>query len=260
MIIPILFGCFYALQFVVHTLHPVPQEDQIAILGFHNVVKDEEKAAYYANNMWVDSESSFKAKIQYLYEEGYTTWTLEELYEWKQGKREKEGNVVVLTFDDGYYASSALIAPILEQYGYRGATFVVGSYLEGAHTWDGSRLQFLNEQDLQDQHVMQYYSHTYQLHDKEDGKFLIDVRTKEQLIEDFQQQSNITSMEYYAYPYGHANDTIVEVCKENGVKLAFGYNENRKATREDDPYRLPRFAITAYTSLDSLKAMLESDA
>ncbi len=256
----VILGCLliYALFLLVHMGDENRGEEGIAILGFHNVVRDEEKQTYDRYNMWVDSASAFEEKIRYLYEEGYVCWSLEELYEWWMGEREKPDKVVVLTFDDGYYASAALIAPILEKYGYCGSTFVIGSMLEEEHTWDGSQLQFLNKADMEDQRIMRYYSHTYRLHDKKNGQYAIDLADHAQLQADFDRQKGVSDCSYVAYPYGYYNDEMISVLKENHVKLAFGYHENRKATRYDDPYQLPRFSIHAYTGMDSFRAMLES--
>lgn len=255
----LLFTFLYAIQIFYHSQAKPKDEDTIAILGFHNVVRDEEKEQYYKYNMWVDSESSFREKMQYLYDQGYQTWTLDELYEWKQGNISKPERVVVLTFDDGYYASSYLIAPILKEYDFQATTFVVGGMIEEEHTWDASRLQYLNTSDMLDQSTMHYASHTYALHGKLQDSFLIDMKSKEELQSDMLKQHEITNIDYIAYPYGYYNDRIIEVLNENNVKLAFGYNENRKATIQDHNYKLPRFAITSFTSMDSFRAMLESE-
>lgn len=229
--------------------------DKIAILGFHNVVSDEVKYAKYPYNMWIESESSFREKMEYLYKQGYQTWTMQELYEWKCGKREKPEKAVVLTFDDGYRASKDMIAPILKEYGYRGTTFAVGSFAEQNH----STFEYLSPDDLKDQDIMEYYSHTYQLHYQQNNQYAVDLSTRQELQMDFEHQQQITDCSYIAYPYGHYNDNIIAVLKENGVKMAFGYHENRKASRDDDFYTLPRFSVNAYTTMDTLKAMLESE-
>lgn len=250
----------YTMQIVYHTITKPSDQDTIPILGFHNIVKDEEKERYYPYDMWVDSEQAFMEKMQYLYDEGYETWSLDDLYEWKTGEKEKPEKVVVLTFDDGYFASSYLIAPILDQFHYQGTTFVIGGYVDNEEReWDGSHLQYLNHHDLQDQRIMKYVSHTYYLHYKEHGTFAMDLKTKEELQEDFRLQQEVTDTSYVAYPYGYYNDMMIEVLKDNNVKLAFGFNENRKVYRNDDNYTLPRFSVNSYTTMDSFKAMLESE-
>lgn len=247
----------YSLQVVFH----ITQNDaieEIAILGFHNVVYDEEKEAYYKTNMWVDSLSAFEEKMRYLYEQGYQTISMDEFYEWKKGNLEVTDKSVVITFDDGYYASSYLIPQILEKYGFCASTFVVGSAIEGDHVWDASVLQYVNLQDMKDSSIMKYYSHTYAMHEKINTNFAFDIVSKQQMQEDFDLQNKIVDTSYFAYPFGYYNDAIIEVLQQNDVRLAFGYNENRKAKRNGDDYTIPRFAITAYTNMEVFKAMLES--
>lgn len=253
------FVVIYISQYLMLMITGNEKQETLVILGFHNVVSDQEKKANHKQNMWVDSVSAFEEKLRYLYEQGYQTLSLDEVYEWKQGTREIDAKSVVLTFDDGYLASSYLIAPILAKYNFCAATFVVGNTIEsGEHVWDGSKIQFMNMQDMKDQSIMKYYSHTYNSHDKVNGKFLIDVKSKEALQEDFDLQKQFVDTDYFAYPYGYFNDKQIEVLKQNNVKLAFGYHENRKASRDDDNYKLPRFAITAYTNMEVFKAMLNS--
>lgn len=234
-------------------------DEKIPILGFHNVVLDDEKEQYHKDNMWVESLSTFEAKMKLLYEEGYHTLTLDELYTWYTGSETIDDKAFVLTFDDGYYSTAHLVEPILEKYGFQASCFVIGSSIEqGAHTWDGSYAQFVNQEDMQKQDIMKYYSHFYDLHYQSEDGFAVDTKTDEELKTDISLASEAVNTDYFAYPYGKSNEQIKKILKDENVKLAFGFNENRKAGRNDDPFALPRFSITAYTTPDILKAMMES--
>lgn len=241
----------YLISMMMHTFTKPKDEDVIPILGFHEIVSDERKDEAYASNMWVDSKSNFLEKMEYLYDQGYTTWTMDELYAWKQGKKEKSGKTVVLTFDDGYASSSEWIAPTLKKYGFRATTFVIGNLVTNT-----KQNVYLTYDQMKDQSIMQYASHTFALHDQSNG-FLMDQRSTAQLREDFEQQKQVSDISYIAFPYGHVHENMLQVCKEYQVKLGFCYHENRMAKRSDDDLQLPRFAITATTSMDSFRAMLE---
>lgn len=231
----------------------------IPILGFHHIVPDEDKKAYYANNMWVASLSSFEEQMRLLHELGYQTLTLEEFQEWKEGKREVSKKSVVLTFDDGFYSTTKFAQPILKKYGFRGSVFVIGSAIDNAHgPYKPDKRQHASQKDMEDQRVLQYYSHSYNLHHKGKQGFKVNTQTYQQLQKDTEKAKQCTSIAYYAYPYGKYNSRIQEVLRKEGVRLAFGFNENRKATRGDDPYGIPRFCVNAYTKLDVFRAMLES--
>lgn len=231
----------------------------IPILGYHHIVPDKDKEAYFKNNMWVSSLSSFEQQMKFLFEEGYHSVTLEDIYAWHQGKKTLPKKSVVITFDDGFYSNTAFACPVLESYGFQGSVFVIGSLIEKQRTpYNPSIRQHASLEDMRDQRVLTYYSHSYDLHHKKGGEFKINTLTKQQLRNDTKKIAALVSIDFYAYPYGRYNSTIKEVLKQEAVKLAFGYNENRKATLQDDAYSLPRFNINAYTKLDVFKTMLES--
>lgn len=231
-----------------------PKEEGIAVLGFHQVVSDQEKQND-PYNLWIDSERSFREKIAYLYAQGYETWSLEELYEWRMGRKTKPAKVVVLTFDDGYASSASLIADILREYHYCGSVFVIGSMIADAN--DEPSSQFLRKSDMQDQSVMRYYSHTFALHDKQGDEYVVDMLSYEELQRDFTAQRDVVDCNFVAYPYGHYNDNMLKLMAENDVWMAFGYHENRKMRRDEPIYRIPRFSINAATGMDSFRAMLQ---
>ncbi len=254
MIMMVIFGLYLGWCAVDHK----EESESIAILGLHDIVRDEVKDSEARFSMWIASESSLRKQLAYLKEQGYKTWSLDDLNAWYEGEKEIDGKVVVLTFDDGYASSATLIEPLLREYGFQGATFVIGSMVEDQKPADASLQRFVSKEDMTSSANMQYYSHTYQLHDKNAGQFAIDRKSKADLQADFDVQKQIVDCSYVAYPYGHANALMTEVLKENDVKLAFGYHENRKATRKDDRYQLPRFSVNAYTSMDMFRTMLES--
>ena len=73
----------------------------IAILGYHNIVSDEQKENEYKTDIYSMSLSKFEKQMAYLYEQGYHTLTLDELYDWYYNNKEIPKKSVVITFDDG---------------------------------------------------------------------------------------------------------------------------------------------------------------
>lgn len=246
----------YAIQGVYATYQ---KEESIAILGYHHIVPDKDKETYFANNMWVSSLSSFRSQMKLLHDEGYVSVSLKDLYDWKQGKKKLPKKSVVITFDDGFYSTIKFAQPVLKTYGFKGSVFVIGSLIDNHRKDYHPKLrQHASLKDMEDERILSYYAHSYDLHHKKQGKFKVNTVSKEQLIKDTENIASLTSIEYYAYPYGKSNSTIQEVLRQKGVKLAFGYHENKKAKQNDNPYHIPRFSINAYTTLDVFQAMLES--
>lgn len=211
--------------------------DGIAIVGYHGVVSDLEKKNKYADNRYFLSESQFKEQMKYLYDHHYETLSMDEIYEYYQGKRKVSDKCVALTFDDGYKNFNTIVKPILEEYGMTGTCFVIGKHLN-----DDTQTT-LKMDDVHNQGNIYYYSHSYNLHRKAPGfdrKIIQDLS-----LEDIQKDFEINPMDstYFAFPYGRSRDDIEPILKASDVKLAFSYNQFHHMTRNDDPYYLPRYMI-----------------
>ena len=195
-------------------------ENGIVILGYHGVVSDEEKDTLKANDKYTLSVSQFRNHMQYLYENGYKNF-------------------------------NEVVKPIIEEFGFKATCFVIGK-----HT-DDDRNEFLKSQDIVNTENVEYYSHSYDLHRTAKGinKKIIEVLSKEEIDNDF--KKNTVSHEYFAFPYGRSRNDIDDILENNGVKLAFSYNQYRKMTRNDDRYFLPRYMILDSTPLWYLKLILE---
>ena len=63
--------------------------------------------------MWVSSLSSFEEQMKLLHDEGYQSVTLDELHAWYKEEIQLPKKRVVITFDDGFYSTSAFVKPIL---------------------------------------------------------------------------------------------------------------------------------------------------
>ena len=88
------------------------REDGIPIIGYHHVVPDADKQAFFPNNMWVISLSDFERQMQLLKEEGYHSVTLEDVYAWKMGKKDLDEKSIAITFDDGFYSTTKFAQPV----------------------------------------------------------------------------------------------------------------------------------------------------
>ena len=64
-------------------------------------------------------------------------------------KQEFPRKTVVLTFDDGDYELYYLVLPILKKYGFKGAAFVIGSYVkESTEVYNDSAVEYYIGKDL----------------------------------------------------------------------------------------------------------------
>lgn len=211
--------------------------DGLCIVGYHGVVSDEEKEVEYKNDRYTLSLSQFERHIKYLYDQGYKTYTMDEVYDYYQGNINIEKKAIVLTFDDGYKNFNETVKPILKKYHFKGTCFVIGKHL------NDDKERFLKEEDILSDESISYYSHSYNLHRKAEGidRKIIEDLTLKEISDDF--KKNQVDSTYFAFPYGRSREGIEQVLEDNHVKLAFSYNQMRHMTGNDNRYYLPRYMI-----------------
>ncbi|OCN05158.1 hypothetical protein A4S06_01895 [Erysipelotrichaceae bacterium MTC7] len=216
--------------------------DGIAVLGYHDIVSDTDKKTIYKHNPYKMSVSEFEKQMRYLAEHQYKTLRMDELYNYLQDTNKPlPKKAVVITFDDGFENVLTYAYPILQRYHFHATSFVIGKKVET------NAKGYLQQAQLTDDQVMQYASHSYDLHHKASGfdRKKIDTLSLEQVREDFTANTPYVKQDYFAFPYGRSIHGMEELLANEDVKLAFGYNQNRKVTRNDNMYLLPRFLVAA---------------
>ena len=166
--------------------------DSIPVLGYHNIVKDEEKEKI--SDRYTLSQSQFMEQMQYLYDHQYQTLTLDEFYECYTTNKQFPKKSIVLTFDDGYASINTIVKPILKQFNFQASCFVIGK-----HCIDDKE-QFVKLKDMINDETISFYSHSYNLHRFFQYQKIIETLSFEQIEKDF--DKNKVDHTYFAYPYG----------------------------------------------------------
>jgi len=231
-------------------------QKQVAILVYHDIVENEE---YKQNNVDTLTSKEFSEHLKYLRDNGYTSISLDELYSWKEGETDIPEKSVVITFDDAYYSFKYVVQPILQQYNFKAACFLIGNvteyntqaYEEGKYATIG-----LDEVNNRSETII-YGSHTFDLHRQtEDGTPIVKVKSFEELKEDTKKfNQELFDAKYLAYPYYTYTENFVKVLKEEKYKLAFA-GEDEMATKGVNNYKIPR--ISAIKSIDEFKEIFET--
>lgn len=112
---------------------------KVPILMYHYISVPPADADIYRQDLSVTPDN-FRAQMQYLAENGYTTIDLYDLSLAILGKKELPAKPVILTFDDGYADNYLNAFPVLQEYGLTGTFFVVTEFIdqnrEGYMTWE----------------------------------------------------------------------------------------------------------------------------
>ncbi|MGM9948264.1 polysaccharide deacetylase family protein [Floccifex sp.] len=206
----------------------------IPVLGYHNIVLEKDEDIYSL------TLNQFQEQMKYLYDHHYKTLTMDELYACLTGKKDIPFKSVVLTFDDGYASFIDLVKPILKQYHFHGTCFVIGK-----HVIDDKEI-YVKEQQMINDETVSFYSHSYDLHQRQNGKALVKVLSLDEIEMDF--DSGVVDSTYFAYPYGITRNMDTLLSKKQ-VKMAFSYNQFHNASSLDSIYAIPRFAMVDFLGM-----------
>ena len=232
----------------------------VPVLGYHHLAADADKWRTYPFDPWTSSLSSFERQMQYLYENGYQTISLDDFYAWYKGEKSLDNKTVLLTFDDSYYSTVALAKPILQKYGFQASVFVIGKSIPAEMTeYAAPEKSHIPAPLLKSDATLQFYSHFYDLHRKINGVYAVHAYEQPAILTDILRAGKEVSTDYMAYPYGEFNDRAQTACRQAGVRLAFSYNQWSDAQRTDGCYALPRYSVHAYTPMFLFRHFLNHD-
>ena len=231
-------------------------QKQVAVLVYHNIDENEEMKGTDQDSL---TTQEFEEQLEYLKNNGYTSISLDELYDWKMWKIDIPEKTVVITFDDGFYSFKSLAQPILQKYNFKAACFLIGNvtmpitpeYDEEKYVTIG-----LDEVNNKSQNIT-YGSHTFELHQQnENGVPIVKEKTFEQIEQDTKKfNTQIFDAEYLAYPYYTYTKDFVKVLEQENYKLAFA-GEEEMATKGVNNYKVPR--ISAIKSIEEFKEIFET--
>lgn len=192
----------------------------------------------------------FEDELIYLQQNNYKTLTMDEFVKWMYGEIELPARSVLITVDDGAMGTGAhngnKLIPLLEKYQAHATLFLIS----GWWSIENYRSPYL---DIE--------SHTFDMHegnickDQPRGSKLL-CSTRDQVFEDLSKSVEIIgSKNAFCFPMYVYNDTVLSVINEIGFKLAF-VGGDRKATRSNDKYKVPRYHIYRSTTLDQFINMI----
>lgn len=212
----------------------------VSILGYHDFIKTDDRIKNnITDNLIMDIEK-FEKQMKYLYEHNYKTLTLEEFYCFHQGKCKIPRKSVLITMDDGYQSNYDLAFPILKKYNLNAVVFYLGINEEGANPLYMTKKTI--KRIKKEYPNIEVASHSYNLHIR--GSINQD---KQDIINDIELMKQVIDTQYYAYPFGAHNETMIKALQEKGYKMAFTFGpnqEHRKASKQDDIYKIPRLNIS----------------
>lgn len=207
----------------------------------------------------VVSPSSFAAQLEWLARNDYRVIPLGQLAGYLAGRQTLPKRAVAITIDDGYESVHRYALPLLRRYGFPATLFVYTDFVGAGDALSWQQLQELAASGLID---IQAHSKTHRnLIERAPAEaeqqyrqgLEIEVRAPREILE----RRLPVQVRHYAFPYGDANDAVLDVLVRQHYQLAVTVNPGGNAFFAQ-PLMLRRTMIFGDVGLEAFKAKLQT--
>lgn len=215
----------------------------IPVLYYHSIDPSE------ANELILAPER-LREQLQYIKNAGYTTLTIQEVYDHLANNSPIPEKSILITFDDGYMDNYVNAFPILKELDIKATIFLMTVGVDEGYYMSSDSIKEMSDYGIDIQGHTITHPHLSELPYEEQLK---EVKESREFI------SNITGKDVFAfaYPYGDFNDDTLKAVQEAGYSMAFTI-KNGKADREDGLLTLNRIYVNSLETMDQFIDNLEN--
>ena len=207
---------------------PVKRTNRVVVLMYHSINHEKKP-----NCLRVPSQK-FAAEMKWLFDNGYHTLSLGELFDAATGSKTVPEKSVVLTFDDGYRDNYQSALPVLRQYHFKATVFMITAKI------NDTKNGYLTADELKemDKSGFAVECHTVSHPD------LSELSYKQQYRQLFDSRETLQKLlghpvDFLAYPSGEYNSNTIAAAKKIGYRLCFK-EKGGMARLTDNLYAFPR--------------------
>ena len=190
-------------------------------------------------NPYVVSTDRLNMDMKYLKDNGFTTLSTNDLYDFMLKNKPVPKKSVLITFDDGYEDNYTNAFPILKKYNFKATIFVITGYVDKSkHFLTSAQLKEMQSNGIDIE------SHT-NLHDKL-GTCTYDSQLKTlKTSKNYIETTLNKTVRYISYPFGSYNLDTLKAINAAGYKMAFTTN-GRWANMSNGILTLNRVFISGF--------------
>jgi len=200
----------------------------------------------------------FEAQLEYLKRNDYRVVRLADIPEFLEGRRPLPRRAVVITFDDGHISSYQYAYPVLLKYGFPATFFLYTDFLGAKEGLGWPQIREMAKSGLID----------FQAHSKTHPNLMLrlpgesEQRYRERLDNEIRAprdviQRHLTSrVAYYAYPFGDANQAVLDRLSRADYRLGLTVNPGGNAFFAH-PLLLRRTMVFGDYDLEAFKSALQ---
>lgn len=218
--------------------------NKVPVINYHFFYNDKSEGC---NESLCLRQDKFREQLSYLRDNGFYTLTIKEFVDWMYGEKELPEKSILLTVDDGAFGTSKVrgnyLIPALEDYKMYATLFLITGW------WPIENYE---------SKYLEVQSHTHDLHyeAKCGHRSKVNCVSYEDLVKDLKESINVVKdTSSFCFPFYDYTSSSIKAVQEVGFKVAFIGGE-RKATRNDNKYKIPRYPIHDYDTLSSFKSMV----
>ncbi len=210
-----------------------------------------------AGKMSVSTEN-FAAQLDWLARNDYRVIRLSQLTGFLQGREALPQRSVVITIDDGYESTYRHALPALRKHNFPATLFVYTDFVGAGDAVSWTQMQELAKSGLID---IQPHSKTHRNliergAGEDDTRYRQSIENEIRIPRELLEKRLQVQVEQYAYPYGDANDIVLEALNRHQYKLAVTVNPGGNGFFAQ-PLMLRRTMIFGDHDLEAFKAKLQ---
>jgi len=230
----------------------------VPILCYHRFGPGGTNGTHGRSKMLV-SPANFAAQLEWLARNDYRVIRLSQLVGYLEGKQPLPRRSVVITIDDGYESVHRHALPLLRKYGFPATLFVYTDFL-GA----GDALSWAQLQDLASSGLVDIQAHSKSHRNliergpaETDERYRQELEIEARLPREILERRLPGKVRHYAFPYGDANDAVLDVLTREHYQLAVTVNPGGNAFFAQ-PLMLRRTMIFGDHDIEAFKAKLQT--
>lgn len=248
---------------------------ELPILMYHGISESNAGESDY-----VISADRLEADLQWLHKNDYTTILPSQMIAYVKNGAKLPARPVILSFDDGYCNNYLYAFPLLEKYQAKAVIALIGADVEISsndiyRVPSSCSLSWAEAAQMYKSGLVEFASHTYNLHRMENGRKGADRKNKESaedyrkfLTEDLQKNQEAIAIavgrapQVFAWPYGaYPSDGSADpILKSLGLEASFTSYQHTSAIYRGDPdslFGLGRYLRTPSFPIETINGSAE---
>jgi peptidoglycan/xylan/chitin deacetylase (PgdA/CDA1 family) len=222
----------------------------IPILCYHRVGN--------ATNRMTVSTAAFAEQLEWLAKNDYRVLRLQDVAAFLEGKQALPPRSVVLTFDDGYESYYRHAYPLLKKHAFPATVFLYTDFVGAGDALTWPQMQEMTASGLID---IQAHSKTHanlinRFRDEGEAAYRKRLDTEARAPREQIERRLKLPVKDFAYPYGDANEAVLDALVRNGYRLGVTVNPGGTPFYAQ-PMMLRRTMIYGNHDIEAFKARLQ---